>query len=235
MRVLLVAGSPEPSSAATLSELAREAETVVAIDRGAEACRAAGIVPDAFCGDADTVSADTLAWVRDHASASAAATTGQHLDVTPADDVRETPQIHGLHGELGIRLFPPAKYDTDLSLGFACARQIASERGEDLEVTVTCASAGRMDHALAVFGVLASNADLAPSLVEDAFTCRILSPRQVDTVLFTEVGAFVFEAKSKRAAVRVTKNFGDIDLREISFGGTIGAGHQVFTSGSMCR
>lgn len=65
----------------------------------------------------------------------------------------------------------------------------------------------------------------------------VLAPlwRQVDTVLFTEVGAFVFEAKSKRAAVRVTKNFGDIDLREISFGGTIGAGHQVFTSGSMCR
>ncbi len=61
MRVLLVAGSPEPSSAATLSELAREAETIVAIDRGAEACRAAGIAPDAFCGDADTVSADTLA------------------------------------------------------------------------------------------------------------------------------------------------------------------------------
>ena len=65
----------------------------------------------------------------------------------------------------------------------------------------------------------------------------VLAPlwRQADTVLFTEVGAFVFEAKSKCAAVRVTKNYGDIDLREISFGGTIGAGHQVFTSGSMCR
>ena len=65
----------------------------------------------------------------------------------------------------------------------------------------------------------------------------VLAPlwRQVDAVLFSEVGAFVFKAKSKRAAVRVTKNFGDIDLREISFGGTVGAGHQVFTSGSMCR
>ena len=44
----------------------------------------------------------------------------------------------------------------------------------------------------------------------------VLSPlwRQVDTVLFTEVGAFVFEAKSKRAAVRVAKSFGDIDLRD---------------------
>lgn len=44
----------------------------------------------------------------------------------------------------------------------------------------------------------------------------VLAPlwRQVDAVLFSEAGAFVFEAKSKRAAVRVTKNFGDIDLRD---------------------
>lgn len=44
----------------------------------------------------------------------------------------------------------------------------------------------------------------------------VLAPlwRQVDAVLFSEVGAFVFETKSKRAAVRVTKNFGDIDLRD---------------------
>ena len=34
-----------------------------------------------------------------------------------------------------------------------------------------------MDHALAVFGVLAANGDLAPVLVEDAFECRVLSPR----------------------------------------------------------
>lgn len=181
MRVLLVAGSPEPSTPATVASLAREADVVVAIDRGAEVCRAAGFVPDAFCGDADTVSAETLAWVRANASADADAASEEPLDVTPADDVRETPEIHGLHGELGIRIFPPAKYDTDLSLGFACARQIAQERGERLDVTVTCASAGRMDHALAVFGVLASNADLAPRLVEDAFECRILSPRGRET------------------------------------------------------
>lgn len=41
-----------------------------------------------------------------------------------------------------------------------------------------------MDHALAVFGVLASNADLAPVLVEDAFECRILSPRGKTTWTF---------------------------------------------------
>ncbi len=175
MRLLLVAGSPEPSSPALVSRLAAETDQVLAIDRGAEACRAAGVVPDAFCGDADTVSPETLAWVRERAAADVPVSEGT-LGVTPADDVRERPLIHGLHGSLGIRLFPPAKYDTDLSLGFSCARQIAAERGEALDVTVTCASAGRMDHALAVFGVLASNADLAPVLVEDASECRILSP-----------------------------------------------------------
>lgn len=43
-------------------------------------------------------------------------------------------------------------------------------------VTVTCASGGRPDHALAVYGVLADNADLSPRLVEDGFECRVLSP-----------------------------------------------------------
>ena len=177
MRLLLVAGSPEPSSSSLVSRLAVEADQVLAIDRGAEACRAAGVVPDAFCGDADTVSAETLSWVREHAAGTPV--SEGTLVVDPADDVRERPQIHGLHGDLGIRIFPPAKYDTDLSLGFACARQIAAERGEALDVTVTCASAGRMDHALAVFGVLASNADVAPVLVDDAFECRILAPNGV--------------------------------------------------------
>lgn len=233
MRVLLVAGSPEPSSPALLSSLAREAGTVVAVDRGADACRAAGVVPDAFCGDADTVNPETLRWLRARvaggenggsstplpASSVVASDEGTGrsssarvrlcpdispskdrsacgadrspapdvlMRVTPADDVHEVPEIHGLYGELGIRLFPPAKYDTDLSLAFSCARQLAAERDEPLEVTVTCASAGRMDHALAVFGVLAANADLAPRLVEDAFECRILSPRGTGTWVMGE-------------------------------------------------
>ena len=145
MRVLLVAGSPAPSSSALVSRLSAESDLVLAVDRGADACRAAGVVPGAFCGDADTVSEEGLAWVRDQARR------------------REG------EDEMPIRLFPPAKDDTDLSLGFSCARELAAERGEALEVTVTCASAGRMDHALAVFGALQKNADLAPRLVEDEF------------------------------------------------------------------
>lgn len=157
MRILLVAGSPAPSSSALVSRLAAQNDLVLAVDRGADACRAAGVVPGAFCGDADTVSEEGLAWVRDQA--------------LRREDGDEIP----------IRLFPPAKDDTDLSLGFTCARELAAERGEELKVTVTCASAGRMDHALAVFGVLAKNADLAPRLIEDEFECRILAPSGAET------------------------------------------------------
>ena len=65
MRILLVAGSPAPSSSALVSRLAAQNDLVLAVDRGADACRAAGVVPGAFCGDTDTVSEEGLAWVRD--------------------------------------------------------------------------------------------------------------------------------------------------------------------------
>ena len=174
MRVLLVAGSPEPSSPALVARLAAGADSVMAVDRGAEACRAAGVVPDSFCGDADTVAPETLE--RLCARAGSSPEDVRRLGAVPADDVREVPEVVGLAGSGPVRLFPPAKYDTDLSLAFSCARQLARERAERLEVTVTCASGGRMDHALAVFGVLAANADLAPVLVEDDSECRVLSP-----------------------------------------------------------
>lgn len=172
MRVLLVAGSPFPSSPELVSKLAEQVDCVMAIDRGAEVCRTAGIVPAAFCGDADTVSADTLSWIRSAANE--------------------------------VRLFNPAKDDTDLSLGFSCARQLAAEAHGPLEIAVTCASAGRTDHALAVFGVLAANADLAPVLIEDGIECQILSPKGCPVWEFadTEFGkTFSFVALSDGAQV----------------------------------
>lgn len=154
MRILLVAGSPEPSSTELVAKLATSVDEVIAVDRGAEICRAACIVPQAFCGDADTVSAETLVWIKEHA------------------------------GE--VELYESAKDDTDLSLAFDCAREHAAAIHKDLELAVTCASAGRMDHALAVFGVLAKNADLAPVLIEDTFECQILSPKGCPVWEFTE-------------------------------------------------
>lgn len=186
MRLLLVAGSPEPSSPAFVQRLAESVEFVLAVDRGAEVCRSAGIAPDAFCGDADTVSADTLAWIKEAAH--------------------------------NIELYEPAKDDTDLSLAFDCARNIARAHKQDLELAVTCASAGRMDHALAVFGVLAQNADLAPVLIEDAFECQILSPNGCPVWEFAESeqgSSFSFVALSDGAQVSLDGMRWELDHKRL--------------------
>lgn len=57
MRVLIVGGSPETASPATLARAARGCGAVVAVDSGLDALRAAGVAADLFCGDADSVSA----------------------------------------------------------------------------------------------------------------------------------------------------------------------------------
>ncbi len=144
-RVLVVDGSPLPSSAGLVGRLAAASDYVVAADKGAEALLAAGVPADIFCGDADSVSEETAAWARAHSSAEI--------------------------------LFPSEKYDTDLGLALACARHEAARRGTSARVTVTCASGGRPDHALAVVGLLAQNADLSPRIVEDGYECRVLSPQ----------------------------------------------------------
>ena len=145
LHVLLVAGSPEPSSPDLVAGIASACDIVIAVDRGAEACRAAGVIPSAFCGDADTVSQDTLAWVRE------------------------------VSGEQAI--YPCEKDDTDLSLAFDLAGRLSVAAGaKGWQPVVTCASGGRPDHALGVFGQLARHALLSPMLVEDGFECLVLSP-----------------------------------------------------------
>ncbi len=63
-RVAVVGGSPEVSSAPTIRRAAAGCDAVVAVDRGLDALRAAGVEPDLFCGDADSVSAEGAALVR---------------------------------------------------------------------------------------------------------------------------------------------------------------------------
>ena len=143
LRVLVVGGSPEPSSAELVARLGRECDYVVAADRGAEACRAAGLVPDVLCGDADSIDAETLVWAERESRAS-------------------------------IR-YPGEKYVTDLALAIACARHEAARRQQALELTFTCTSGGRSDHAMAVWGHIVAARDVAPRIVEDAFECRLLA------------------------------------------------------------
>ena len=70
LRALVVDGSPAPSSPALVARLADRADYVVAADKGAETCRAAGVVPDAYCGDHDSVSAADGAWASSEAGRS---------------------------------------------------------------------------------------------------------------------------------------------------------------------
>ena len=144
LRALVVAGSPEPSSPALVASLAREADYVVCADGGADVCREAGVVPDVFCGDADSASAGAAEWARSAA--------------------RES-----------VRL-PVEKYATDLELAIECARHEASRREAPLALTLTCASGGRPDHALAVVGQLALARAASARLVEDGYEMRIVSP-----------------------------------------------------------
>ena len=154
--VLVVGGSPEPSSPELLARLARGRAAVVAVDRGADACRAAGVRPSVFVGDADTVSRAGLAWVREACD--------------------------------GVREFPPEKDYTDLALAMRVLRDpaaaIDAEHRKGLSpaagalprVFLTCASGGRPDHFLGVFGVMAECRDMSPSLVEDGFECHVIAP-----------------------------------------------------------
>ena len=145
LRALVVAGSPDPSAPALVRELADAADYVVCADGGADACRAAGVVPDVFCGDCDSATSAAADWAR----AAAATCVG----------------------------FPSEKYATDLSLALDCARHEASRRRAPLALTLTCASGGRPDHALAVVGQLASCAESGATarVVEDGYEMRVLA------------------------------------------------------------
>lgn len=61
--ILIVGGSPETASAATLRGAAVGCAAAVAVDRGLEALMGAGIPCDLFCGDADSVSGTAAALV----------------------------------------------------------------------------------------------------------------------------------------------------------------------------
>lgn len=91
------------------------------------------------------------------------------------------------HGRASTEIrFPSEKYATDLALAIDCACHEAARQGKALELTVTCASGGRPDHALAVLGLVARHVEASPSLVEDGYECRILSPKGVASWAFGE-------------------------------------------------
>ena len=65
LEVLVVGGSPEAVSRTTLSACAQSADYLIAVDHGADACHAAGVVPQLALGDFDSASAETLSWLKE--------------------------------------------------------------------------------------------------------------------------------------------------------------------------
>ena len=65
LEVLIVGGSPKAVSKTTLSTCVQSADYLIAVDHGADACHAAGVVPQLALGDFDSASAETLSWLKE--------------------------------------------------------------------------------------------------------------------------------------------------------------------------
>lgn len=147
-RVAVIGGSPAPSGADTVRRAAEGSDAVVAIDRGLDAARAAGVPVDLFCGDADSVSEQGAALVR---AAEAA----------------------GEDAPFAVERYNPHKDFTDLSL----VLRAVSERWGAPTLCCTCLAGGNPDHLLGVYGRL-KDWDGAVELLEDESEGRILRAHQ---------------------------------------------------------
>lgn len=145
-RVLLIGGSPEPSSLSTVMSASSGCDHIVVADRGLDVAMSAGLRPDLFCGDADSVSTVGAAVV----NAAESDESGLSFEVERHD---------------------PYKDATDLSLAFDAIYR----RWGVCDVVCTCLSGGRPDHFLAVMGCLSRQRRAQVSLAEDGFTARFLS------------------------------------------------------------
>lgn len=146
-RVLLIGGSPEPSSLSTVIAASSSCSKIVAVDRGLDIAMSAGLRPDLFCGDADSVSSVGAGVV----AAAEQDDSGLSFDVERYD---------------------PFKDASDLSLAF----RAIYERWGTSDIVCTCLSGGRPDHALAVVGCLGRAKDAAVFLMEDGFEAQVLRP-----------------------------------------------------------
>ena len=103
---------------------------------------------------------------------------GDFDSLSPADLER----LNGFGAE--IRRFPAEKDSSDLELAVAEARR----RGAT-SVVLTAATSGRLDHTLAVLGVLSASADLASRLVDPQLEVWTLSASGRETIALSGVDA----------------------------------------------
>lgn len=153
LKVLIVAGSPEKTSAARVGELAKSADYLIAADAGIESFMELKLSPHIYCGDADSSSAEAHAWGLSHAKT--------------------------------CIFYAKDKYETDLSLALEAARNEAARQLARAEITLASATGGRLDHELAVLGLLCENLELCPRLVSEHMEARLLSPKGRSSWIFS--------------------------------------------------
>ncbi|MBQ9057816.1 MAG: thiamine diphosphokinase [Atopobiaceae bacterium] len=148
--VLFVGGSPQHGPAELISGLAESCDCVIAVDGGGGLCREAGIVPDAWCGDEDSIDQADMEWMKERVAT---------LELHPCvkDDT-----------DLGLAL--------KLAQRMIREQGLSDEPAGRFHPVLTAVSGGRPDHALGVLGLLCRWADHAPMVVEQGYQCLILSP-----------------------------------------------------------
>ena len=65
MCIVVIAGGPNKNLAPILQTL-QKAERIICADSGADALKTVGMIPDVVWGDMDSISEDTLAWLKEH-------------------------------------------------------------------------------------------------------------------------------------------------------------------------
>ncbi len=103
------------------------------------------------------------------------------FDSLPADDLDRL-ELLGV----SVIEFPAEKDASDLELAIAEVR----DRGAS-SIVITAASAGRLDHTLAVLAVLSSAVDLRPHLVEPQLDVWVLSPSGRSSIILSGAGATI--------------------------------------------
>lgn len=129
----------------------------------------------------------------------------------------------------GFQVHNVEKDDTDLSLAIEMACDEADRLGSALRLTLTCASGGRPDHMLGVWGTIARRADICPTLVEDGFTCKVLSPLGEDTWCFDGLSGRTVSAIPLAPHSIVTESgmHWDVDRAELRLMDDLGVSNKI--------
>ena len=175
MRVLISGGSPVPVSAGLAASVAASCDAVVAVDRGLDVLMEAGVSPDLFCGDADSVCEEGAELVR-------------AAERAPA----------GADRPFEVERYNPAKDYTDLSL----ALRAAGERWPGATIACIGLSSGRPDHYLGCLGCLVSW-EGPVELFEDDYEGRILHGGSGWEILGRPGARFSFVPLSEEAEVSI--------------------------------